>query len=101
MVPRMQATRTMRLVASSRSPGRVKFTARERLSWETVLALNRVQRALDVVDAVDVVEPAHDVLHGRGDLRIIGLDRALALDENLLGGPLGETGAPPSYGMAL
>jgi hypothetical protein len=43
-------------------------------------AVGLVQRAVDVGDAVDRVEPLYGVLDGRGDLRIVGLDRALALD---------------------
>jgi hypothetical protein len=51
--------------------------------------VGRVERALDLRDARDRSEPAHDVLHGRGDLRII---RALALDEHLLARLIREPG---------
>jgi hypothetical protein len=51
-----------------------------------------IERALDVGDALDLPEPAHDILHGRGDRWIAGLRRALALDQHLLAGLLGEAG---------
>ena len=43
-----------------------------------------VERALDVGDALDLAEAIDDVLDGGGDLRTIGLDRALALDQDAL-----------------
>ncbi len=64
-------------------------------------ALCRVQRALDVRDAVDLPEPAHDVLHRGGDRRIIGLDRALALDEHALADRLGEARVVDDHRAAL
>ena len=57
-----------------------------------VVAIGLVQRAVDVGDAVDALEALHGVLDGRGHLRIVGLDRALALDQDLLADGLGEVG---------
>ena len=58
--------------AFSNLPGSVKFTTTERPSLETVLgAMLRVERALDVADAVDLAEATDDVLHRGGDLRIV------------------------------
>ena len=51
--------------------------------------VGRVERALDLRDPRDRAESAHDVLDGRGDLRVID---ALALDQHLLAGLVGETG---------
>ena len=53
-------------------------------------AVLRLERALDVGDALDLVEAMDDVLHRGGDLRIVGLDRALALDEHALADLVGE-----------
>ncbi len=49
-----------------------------------------IERALDLRDAVDLLQAPHDVLHGGRHLRIAGLDRALALHEHLLAGLIGE-----------
>ena len=49
-----------------------------------VRAVLRVEGALDVGDALDLAEAVDDVLDCGGDLRIVGLDRALALDQDAL-----------------
>src|SRR5688572_32718730 len=53
-------------------------------------AMLRVERALDVADALDLAEATDGVPHCRGHLRIVGLRRALALDEHALADRLGE-----------
>ena len=66
-------------------PGSEKVTSdRAAVLGDGVRAVLRVQRALDVGDALDRAEATDDVLDRGGDLRIIGLDRALALDEHAL-----------------
>ena len=47
------------------------------------------------------LEAADDVLDGGGDLRIVGLDRALALHEHLLAGLVGEARAVDDHVAAL
>ena len=64
-------------------------------------AVGRIERALDLGDASDRAEAAHDVLDGRGDLRIVSLDRALALDQHLLAGLVGEPGGRDDHVAAL
>ena len=56
------------------------------------------ERALDLRDAVDPLEAAHDVPHGGGHLRIAG---ALALHEHLLARLLGEAGGLDDHVAAL
>ena len=60
-----------------------------------------VERALDVADALELVEAAHDVLDGGGHLRRIGLDRALALHEHALADGVGEAGVVDDHRAAL
>ena len=92
----------LRGLDASASPGSVKLTTTERPSSETVLgAVLRVERALDVADALDLAEATDDVLHGGGDLRIVGLDRALALDQDALADRLGEAGGGDDHVAAL
>ena len=66
-----------------------------------VRALLGVERALDVLDALDALEAVDDVLDGGGDLRIVGLDRALALDEHALADLLREAGVVDDHGAPL
>ena len=68
---------------------------------DRVDAGGRVERALDLGDALDPLQAAHDVLHGGRDLRIVGPDGALALDEHLLAGLLGEAGGLDDHVAAL
>ena len=80
----------------------MKLTATERPSSETVLApVRRVERTLDAGDTRDGGETADDVLHRGGDLGVARLDRALALDEHLLAGLLGEVGRLDEHVAAL
>jgi hypothetical protein len=60
-----------------------------------------IERALDLRDAVDLLQAPHDVLHGGGHLRLAGLDRALALHQHLLPGLLGEAGGLDDHVAAL
>src|SRR5204863_1512968 len=46
--------------------------------------------AIDVSDAADPVQALDDVPHSGGDPRSVGLDRSLALHQDLLAGLLGE-----------
>ena len=68
---------------------------------DRVRAVLRVERALDVADALEVAEAADHVLHGGGDLRRIGLDRALALDQDALADGVGEAGVVDDHRAAL
>ena len=68
---------------------------------DRVRAVLRVERALDVGDALEVAEAADHVLDGGGDLRRIGLDRALALHEHALADRVGEAGVVDDHRAAL
>jgi hypothetical protein len=60
-----------------------------------------IERALDLGDAVDPLQPPHDIPHRCRHLRIAGTDRALALHEHLLPGLLGEAGGLDEHVAAL
>ena len=77
--------------ACSSSPRSSKLTRTERPSLEAS------GRSI-VRDAVDPLEPAHDVPHGGGVTRIAG---ALALHEHLLARLLGEAGGLDDHVAAL
>jgi hypothetical protein len=64
--------------------------ARAAVLGDGVDASGRIERAPDLGDALDPLQAAHDVPHGVRHLRIVGLDRALALHEHLLAGLVGE-----------
>ena len=59
------------------------------------------ERALDVGDALDPLQASDDVPDGRGGLRMLGGDGALALHEHLLAGPVGEAGGLDDHVAAL
>jgi hypothetical protein len=64
-------------------------------------AILRVQRAVDLGDAVELPEPADHLLDRGVDLRIVGLDRPLALDEHLLDDLVGIVGGLDDHLAAL
>jgi len=68
---------------------------------DRVRLVPRVERALDLGDAVDPLEALYDVRDGGGDLRITALDRALALDEDLLARGVREVGGVHQHLGAL
>ena len=81
------------LASSSSTSGRLKLTTTERPSSETVSARSALFSGLwmSVTPSI-ALEALHGVLDGGGDLRSVGLDRALALDQDLLADGLGEVG---------
>jgi hypothetical protein len=57
---------------------------------DRVGARSGIERALDLGDALDLLQALHDIPHGGRHLRSVRRDRALALHEHLLAGLVGE-----------
>ena len=78
----------------------MKFTTTERPSLETVLTRSAAVSGLSMSVMPSIAsEAAHDVAHGGGDLA--DHRRALALDEHLLAGLLGEARGRDEHVAAL
>ena len=83
-------------------PGSVKFTSTERPSLETVLARSSALSGLSMSETPLIcAEAVDDVLDGGGDLRTVGLDRALALDQHALADLVGVVRVVDDHVVAL